>query len=119
MRIRLTGESIVEIRPSGNLRNGRKAEELADHLNHYIGQSVRSVIIDCSALDYIGSDALGSLISAHASLVHSGRRLVFTTIDRRVMELFERTRLHLIFEIFATREEALASFQTVSQPSTS
>jgi anti-sigma B factor antagonist len=66
-----------------------------------------TTIFDLSEVPYIDSAGLGSLISAYISRQKSGRRVVLAGVNRRVMKVFEITRVEPLFLIFPNVIEAL------------
>src|ERR1043166_9146749 len=51
------------------------------------------LVLDCSVLDFIQSDELGTLIGLHKRMRASGGQLSLTNVSPYVYEVFEVTRL--------------------------
>ena len=66
------------------------------------------IVIDMTGVHFIDSSALGVLIGAVKRLKPDDGRLVLVSVDENVNWIFQITGLNSVFEIFATREEALA-----------
>jgi anti-sigma B factor antagonist len=84
-----------------------------------IGQTLAALIeersgvklcLDFSAVDHLSSAALGMLINANNKIRESNGQLRLANIKPQIMEVFKITRLDKLFKIFASRAEALASF---------
>ena|SRR5215470_2851604 len=69
------------------------------------------VIFDLSQLGFIDSSGLGALLSCLRHLQARGGDLKLCNISKPVRALFELVRMHRIFHIFATQEEAVHAFQ--------
>lgn len=68
------------------------------------------LVFDLSSLEFIDSSGLGALISCLRIMSEKRGDLKLFGLTRKVRALFELVRLHNLFEIFGTREEALTSF---------
>ncbi len=71
------------------------------------------VIFDLSGLKFVDSSGLGALLSCLRQLNAIGGELKMYGMIKPVRALFELVRMHRVFEIFNTREEALRSFGAV------
>lgn len=69
------------------------------------------LVIDCSDLDYINSNGLGSLISGLRTAIKQGGDIRLAKLQPKVKMMFELTRTDQVFGIFNSVEEALNSFQ--------
>ena len=69
------------------------------------------VILDLSEVDFIDSSGLGVILSCYRHLQASSGDLKLCCLNEQVRMLFELVRMHRIFDIYGTREEALSSFQ--------
>src|SRR5271154_957493 len=63
-------------------------------------ENASTVILDFTGVPYLDSSGLGSLVSAYTSCLKSGRRVALTGVNKRVMRVFEITRVEPIFLIF-------------------
>ena len=71
-------------------------------------------VFDMTQLNYMDSSALGTMVGCIKHLREIGGDLKLFGMTKRVRALFEMVRMHHIFEIFDTREEALDSFSNGS-----
>lgn len=69
------------------------------------------VIFDLSQLGFIDSSGLGALLSCLRCLQERGGDLKLCSMSKSVRALFELVRMHRIFHIFDTQEEAVHAFQ--------
>ena len=67
------------------------------------------LIFDLSSLTFVDSSGLGALLSCLRQLHSSGGVLKLCAMVKPVRALFELVRMHRVFEIFNTREEAIRS----------
>ena len=68
------------------------------------------VIFDMSQLRFVDSSGLGAILSCLRQLNGVGGDLKLCGMTKPVRALFELVRMHRVFEIFNTREEAIRSF---------
>jgi anti-anti-sigma factor len=70
-------------------------------------EAASTVILDLAEVPYVDSSGLGALVSAHVSLHKSGKHLVLSGVNSRILKLFEITRVDSLFLIFPTLDEAI------------
>jgi len=68
------------------------------------------LILDMSEIRFVDSSGLGAILSCLRQLHDKGGELKLCSMNKPVRALFELVRMHRVFEIFNTREEALRSF---------
>jgi anti-sigma B factor antagonist len=74
-------------------------------------QSQAKVIFDLSQLRFVDSCGLGLILSCLRQLNTTGGDLKLCGMSKRVWALFELVRMHRIFDIYATKDEAVRAFQ--------
>lgn len=77
--------------------------------------NVPTVIVDLTDVPYIDSSGLGSLVSAQVSRQKTGRRVVLSGVNDRVLRLLEITKVESLFLMFPTIDEALAALTSAGQ----
>ena len=70
------------------------------------------VVFDLSKLRFIDSSGLGAILSCLRRLNGAGGELKLCGLSKPVRALFELVRMHKIFDIYTTRDEAVRSLQT-------
>ena len=68
-----------------------------------------AVLVDMSALSFVDSSGLGALLGCLRTMNNKNGQLKLFAMARPVQALFELVRMHRIFAIYNTREEALAA----------
>ena len=82
--------------------------ELSVHLDAAV-QAGEPLVLDLSGLEYVSSAGLRCLmLAAKEASARKGRVLV-AAMQPVVAEIFQISRFHLVFEVFPTLREALAS----------
>lgn len=72
------------------------------------------LVLDLSRMRFIDSSGLGAMLSCLRQLSGKGGDLKLCGLSKQVRALFELVRMHRIFDICATREEAVAAFHAVA-----
>ena len=70
------------------------------------------VVLDLSELKFVDSSGLGAMLSSLRQLNGVGGDLKLCGMNKPIRSLFELVRMHRVFEIYNTREEAIRSFET-------
>ena len=75
-------------------------------------QAQTKLVLDLSQLRFVDSSGLGAMLSCLRQLSAKGGDLKLSGMSRQVRALFELVRMHRIFDIYGTKEEAVHAFQT-------
>jgi anti-sigma B factor antagonist len=92
------------------------APEFKQQLLEVIGQGAKNVVVDFSDTTFIDSTTLGVLVGGVKRLRTNGGQLSLVCSDRNITKIFEITGLDRVFTIHATRNEALSTLTSASQP---
>src|SRR5215470_2250540 len=71
----------------------------------------RQLVFDLSRLQFIDSSGLGAILSCLRQLHATGGDLKLCGMTKPVRVLFELVRMHRIFDIHNTREDAVQAFR--------
>lgn len=66
-----------------------------------------SLLVDLKNVRFIDSSGLGALVSGFKNATSNQGTLKLSSLQPQVKSMFELTRLHRVFEIFPTPEDAL------------
>lgn len=84
------------------------APELRDRLTSLLDDGVRYVAVDLSETTFVDSMTLGVLLGAVKRLRTSGGRLEVIVPRPDIRRIFEITMLDRVFDLHATRDQALS-----------
>jgi anti-anti-sigma factor len=104
------GEVAVVAVPVEELDAGNTAEfkrDIAPAL-----ETNTKVVLDLSKLRFLDSSGLGSFLSCLRKLNSKGGDLKLCGMSPRVRTVIELVRMHRVFDIYRTKEEAVRAFQT-------
>lgn len=110
-----THNNILIVIPEGDSLDAKEVPEFKELLMELIDKkTLQGVVIDLQHLRFIDSSGLGSFLSALRYLHSTGGDLKLSHMNKPIRTMFELIRMHKIFEIFNTTEEALRSFSKTS-----
>ena len=68
------------------------------------------ILIDCTELRVVDSTGLGALVRALTTAQAAGGSTKLHSVGPHLRKLLEMTQLHSVFDMFESRDEAVASF---------
>ncbi len=75
-------------------------------------QANSKLVLDLSRLRFVDSSGLGAMLSCLRQLSAKSGDLKLCGMSKQVRALFELVRMHRIFDIYGTKEEAVKAFQS-------
>lgn len=73
-------------------------------------QKEKNILVDLKDVRFIDSSGLGALVSGFKNAISHQGNLKLSGLQPQVKSMFELTRLHRVFEIFGSSEDALETF---------
>jgi anti-sigma B factor antagonist len=104
------GDVTVALVPMEELDAGNAAEFKSDVAP--LLEATTKLVFDLSRLRFVDSSGLGALISCLRKLNAKGGDVKLCGVSKPVRAVFELVRMHRIFDICGTREEAVQMFQS-------
>jgi anti-anti-sigma factor len=101
----------VVLRPAGRVDHA-SADDFKTALGAFLERCTAGgdrLVLDCSRLEYISSAGLRVLVLARKQAKAQGGTLVVAELQPIVKEIFEISRFTLVFDVFASVRDALAS----------
>ena len=102
---------IALVEPSGSLVGGDETVDLRASVAGFVDRNYEKLLIDLSKVNYMNSTAIGVLVSAQTTYSKKGWQVKLCGINKNISNIFVITKLTLVFEVYDTREEAIASFK--------
>ncbi|MFH1374468.1 MAG: STAS domain-containing protein [bacterium] len=103
--------SILNLKGRLDLATGSALKEQVKQL---FEKEKTAIHLNLADVEFINSSGLGSLVSMMKEIRLRKGRLTLSNLASYVQEIFEITQLSHIFEIYATEQEALNSYQAVA-----
>lgn len=90
--------------------DAHNSSELKAQMVKLFEEGKNNLVIDLQSVRFVDSSGLGALVSGFKNASSRNGSLKLSGLQLQVKSMFELTRLHRVFEIFADVDEALASF---------
>lgn len=74
----------------------------------------RPLVLDLSGVEFMDSSGLGVLVGAHKEAVARGGALVLAAPSPRVHKIFKVTKLHKVFAVHETLDQAVEAVATAA-----
>ncbi len=105
-----TEGDVIILYPKGFLMGGAETDELQKRVSELETSGNKRLIINLGETQHMNSTAIGVFITAHKHYSELGAKLKLCNVDRKIQNVFVITRLSLVFEVYESEAEALASF---------
>lgn len=102
--------------PSGEMLAGEGDIRLKEEFDWLQKAGNTRVILDLSEVPYFDSSVLGQLVHSHAILTKAGGGLKLASPSERISGVLSLTRLISVFDVYHSREDALASWADRKNP---
>ena len=103
-------DDVMVLELSGKIMGGPDFEKFKDEITTVVDGGFKKVILDLSGVPWINSTGLGILITGYHSIKAAEGVLKICAVKERVLSIFYISQLENIFDVYETREEAVASF---------
>lgn len=111
MQLNITEQgSLVRINIEEERMDAHNSGDLKEQMLHLFDEGKSNLVIDLSAVRFIDSSGLGALVSGFKNASAREGSLKLCCLQPQVRSMFELTRLHRVFEIYNSAEEAQESF---------
>jgi anti-sigma B factor antagonist len=111
MTVETVGDVAVAAVPVDEL-DASNAEEFKRDIAPLL-EAHAKLVLDMSRLRFVDSSGLGAFISCLRKLNAKGGDLKLFGMSKQVRAVFELVRMHRIFDILGTREDAVRAFERV------
>ena len=102
---------VIGFGEEANLDSSNTDEFRKEIARHVEGKN--KIVINLANVAFLDSSGVGTLIAIWRNASSNSGDLRLTGIRPAVRTIFEITRLHRVFEIYETEEEAIASFHSI------
>ncbi len=103
-------DEVMVLELSGKIMGGPDFDKFKDEIAKVVEGGFKKVVLDLSGVPWINSTGLGILITGYHSIKAADGQLKICSVKERVLSIFYISQLENIFDVFETREEAIASF---------
>ena len=90
--------------------DAHNSDELKKEMNRLFDSGTTDILLDLKEVRFIDSSGLGVLVSGFKNASTRQGSLKLCGLQAQVKSMFELTRLHRVFDIFQTVDEALENY---------
>lgn len=90
--------------------DAHNSSELKTQMLKLFEEGKTSLVVDLHAVRFVDSSGLGALVSGFKNASSRNGSLKLAGLQLQVKSMFELTRLHRVFEIFGSADEAIETF---------
>ena len=112
-----TVDGVIIVDVSGRITLGEGNVMLREIVRDLIEKGSKKILLNLCDVQYVDSSGVGELVKAYTTVRNQGCELKFVNPSKRVHELLQVTRLHLVLPIEADEARAIRLFgdQSASQ----
>jgi anti-sigma B factor antagonist len=96
---------------SGRITLGEGLGDLRDSIREALSGNRKRIILNLAEVSYIDSSGLGQLIGSYATVNDRGGQMKLVSLQKKVVDLMQITKLLTVFETYDSEAAALASFK--------
>ena len=105
-------DDVLIVTLQGQSLDAREAPKFKDMVTALIDtESTENLVFDLTDLQFIDSSGLGSFLSVLRHVNNRGGDLKLACMTKPIRTMFEVVRMHKLFEVFNSTDDALRSFQ--------
>lgn len=101
---------VVVIDVIGRITLGEGNVMLREIVRGLADKGTRRIVLNLAEVNYVDSSGVGELVKTHTTLRNMGGELKLASLNKRVQDLLEMTRLAAVFDIQHDEGSALKSF---------
>jgi anti-sigma B factor antagonist len=96
---------------SGKIMGGPDFEKFKGEIHELVEKGIKKIILDMSGVPWINSTGLGILITGYHSIKAADGTMKICSVKERVLSIFYISQLENIFDVYETRDEAIAAMK--------
>ncbi len=100
--------SVVDV--AGRITLGEGSSALRESLRDMVSKNQKKILLNLGDVSYIDSSGIGELVSGFTSVTNSGGQLKLLSLNKRVKDLLQITKLYTVFDVHEDEAHAIRSF---------
>lgn len=113
MSLKLTSRQVGDVTvmdAAGRITLGEGTSTLRDAIRESLNGGNKKVLLNLGEVNYIDSSGIGELVSAYTTVRNQGGNLKLLSLNKRIQDLLQITKLYTVFECHDDEAAALRSF---------
>jgi anti-sigma B factor antagonist len=103
-------DGVIVIDLDGRITLGDGSALLRDLIRENITKGHTKLLLNLAAISYLDSTGLGELVSGYRLVKSNGGELKLLSLNKKVSDLLQVTKLYAVFDIHNDESQAVASF---------
>ena len=109
VNIREVGDvTVVDL--SGRITIGEGSGVLRDTVRDILSNGQKNIVLNLGDVSYIDSSGLGELVSSYTTAANQGAKVKLLSVQKKVSDLLQITKLYTVFDDFNDEAAAVVSF---------
>jgi anti-sigma B factor antagonist len=84
---------------------------LRDAVRDLISKGSKNILLNMGDVNYIDSSGLGELVSAFTTAKNQGANVKLLSLNKKVKDVLQLTKLYTVFDIYDDEASGIASFR--------
>lgn len=101
---------VIVLDISGRITLGEGNVMLREIVRDLADKGTKRIVLNLSEVNYVDSSGVGELVKTHTTIQNKGGQLKLASLNKRVHDLLELTRLSSVFDIQKDEAAAIKSF---------
>jgi anti-sigma B factor antagonist len=113
MSVKLTTRQVGDVTvidASGRITLGEGSTAFRDMIRDLASQGHKKVLLNLADVSYIDSSGIGEMVSGFTTVTNHGGQLKLLSLNKRVKDLLQITKLYTVFEVHDDEAAAVRSF---------
>ena len=106
-------DGIAVLALDGRIVLGEETVALREKVKSLLAEGKKKIVLDLKNVSMIDSSGLGAFISCLRKLNAKSGDLKLCGMSKQVRAVFELVRMHRVFDILGTKEDAVRAFERV------
>ena len=113
MSVKLTTRQVGDVTvvdAVGRITLGDGASHFRDTIRNLVGSGNKKLLLNLAEVSYIDSSGIGEMVSGFTTVTNQGGVVKLLSLNKRVKDLLQITKLYTVFEVFDDEAHAVRSF---------
>ena len=113
MSVKLTTRQVGDVTvvdAVGRITLGDGASHFRDTIRNLVSGGQKKLLLNLAEVSYIDSSGIGEMVSGYTTVTNQGGVVKLLSLNKRVKDLLQITKLYTVFEVFDDEAHAVRSF---------
>ncbi len=113
MSVKLTTRQVGDVTvidAVGRITLGEGSSSFRETIRDLAAKGSKKILLNLAEVSYIDSSGIGELVSGFTTVTNHGGQLKLLSLNKRVKDLLQITKLYTVFEVYEEEAAAVRSF---------